>query len=63
MVCPYCKKDLAACEGVFMHDKEGDCINAYQIHSSKEARNTFVFKQSVTRVIVNTISEHNTDVM
>ena len=44
MVCRYCKKDLAACEGVFMRDKEGDCINAYQIYSSKKARKHVCFQ-------------------
>ena len=44
MVCRYCKKDLAACKGVFMRDKEGDCINAYQIHSSTEAKKHVCFQ-------------------
>ena len=44
MACRYCWKDLAASEGVFNRDTEGNCINAYQLNSSKESKKHVCFQ-------------------
>ena len=44
MRCGYCWKHLAASEGVFNRDTEGNCINVYQINASKEAKKHVCFQ-------------------